>query len=258
MKRLKGLLLGIAVLVPVAAHAQQQRLQRIEDQTEGARPLTPEERQIRRAERAARRADRLRTADPSGGLGDARPVRRLDGDGMRHARPDGVHPRPDQQILPPRPNERRGGMTSLRDRPGARLGYGGFQEARPAWYADRGPNAVGEDWGRDAYRGGQVWNRGWRNDRRYAWDRDRRSGAGLFRLPRYYPPSGLRYEYRRFPLGSAPPRSLFARTYWLEDASAYRLPDAYGPYRWIRYFDDALLIDLRSGRVLDAVYDIFG
>ncbi|MEG8047084.1 RcnB family protein [Sphingomonas aerolata] len=35
------------------------------------------------------------------------------------------------------------------------------------------------------------------------------------------------------------------------------MPEAYGPYRWVRYYNDALLVDLDSGRVVDTVYDIF-
>jgi hypothetical protein len=35
------------------------------------------------------------------------------------------------------------------------------------------------------------------------------------------------------------------------------LPPAYGPYRWVRYYNDALLVDIYTGRVVDTVYDIF-
>mgnify|MGYP006178734237 CR=1 FL=1 len=50
---------------------------------------------------------------------------------------------------------------------------------------------------------------------------------------------------------------LFAPDYWINDPAYYRLPPAYGPYRWVRYYDDVLLIDLRSGRVVDAIHDFF-
>ena len=45
--------------------------------------------------------------------------------------------------------------------------------------------------------------------------------------------------------------------YWIGDPYSYRLPEAYGPYRWVRYYNDALLVDLRSGFVVDTVYGIF-
>ena len=41
------------------------------------------------------------------------------------------------------------------------------------------------------------------------------------------------------------------------DASDYGLPPAYGPYRWVRYFDDVMLVDVRSGIVADILYDFF-
>ena len=50
---------------------------------------------------------------------------------------------------------------------------------------------------------------------------------------------------------------LFAQNYWIADPYSYRLPDAYGPYRWVRYYDDALLVDVYSGEVVDAMYDFF-
>lgn len=30
-----------------------------------------------------------------------------------------------------------------------------------------------------------------------------------------------------------------------------------GPVRWIRYYDDVLLIDTRDGYVVDVIYDFF-
>jgi hypothetical protein len=35
------------------------------------------------------------------------------------------------------------------------------------------------------------------------------------------------------------------------------LPPVYGPYRWVRYWDDALLVDVRSGRVVDVIHNFF-
>ncbi len=118
---------------------------------------------------------------------------------------------------------------------------------------------------RDAYREQRrfddrsVWSRGWRNDRRYDWNRYRTSNRGLYNLPRYYAPHGSTYGYgyRRFGIGVTLSSGLFGQDYWLDDPYAYRLPPAYGPYRWVRYFGDALLVDVCSGSVVDAVYGIF-
>ncbi|KIU29670.1 hypothetical protein SR41_03110 [Sphingomonas melonis] len=112
------------------------------------------------------------------------------------------------------------------------------------------------DWGRNDW-GRNNWDRGWRNDRRYDWARERAANRGVFRLPRYYAPSGWGYGYRRFSIGISLAPLLFSQSYWIDDPFVYRLPEAYGPYRWVRYYDDALLVDVRSGLVVDAVYGIF-
>lgn len=101
------------------------------------------------------------------------------------------------------------------------------------------------------------WNNGWRNDRRYDWRDYRSANRGLYRLPRYYAPSGWGYGYRRFSIGYSLSALLFAPQYWINDPYYYRLPDAYGPYRWVRYYNDALLVDVDTGEVVDVIYDIF-
>ncbi|MFM9829770.1 MAG: RcnB family protein [Sphingomonas sp.] len=79
----------------------------------------------------------------------------------------------------------------------------------------------------------------------------------MFNLPNYYAPYGYNYGYQRFSIGYTLSALLFDRNYWIEDPYYYRLPQAYGSYRWVRYYDDALLVDLRTGYVVDVVYDIF-
>jgi len=122
------------------------------------------------------------------------------------------------------------------------------------WNDNRGWN--GNDRGWNDRRGGN-WNRGWRNDDRYDWNRYRQLNRGAYNLPRYYAPSGWGYGYRRFSVGVSLSSILWSRNYWIDDPYAYRLPEAWGPYRWVRYYDDALLVDIRSGQVVDVVYDIF-
>lgn len=100
------------------------------------------------------------------------------------------------------------------------------------------------------------WDRGWRRDRRYDWLGWRSLNRGAYHLPRYYAPGGG-YGYERFSSGVILEPMFFGQTYWLSDPYAYRLPPAYGPYRWVRYYNDAVLVDTRSGLVVDIVYDIF-
>jgi hypothetical protein len=106
------------------------------------------------------------------------------------------------------------------------------------------------DWNRN-------WSRDWRRDQRYDWQRYRYSNRNLFRGQAYYAPYGWDYGYRRFSIGFTLSSILFDQQYWIDDPYAYRLPPVYGPYRWVRYYDDVLLVDLRSGQVVDTIYDFF-
>ena len=49
----------------------------------------------------------------------------------------------------------------------------------------------------------------------------------------------------------------FGSRYQINDPWRYRLPAVYGPYRWVRYYDDVLLVDIYSGEVVDVIYDFF-
>lgn len=106
------------------------------------------------------------------------------------------------------------------------------------------------DWNRN-------WSRDWRRDQRYDWQRYRYSNRSLFQGNRYYAPYGWDYGYRRFSIGFSLSYLLYDQQYWIDDPYDYRLPPVYGPYRWVRYYDDVLLVDLRSGQVVDAIYDFF-
>lgn len=109
----------------------------------------------------------------------------------------------------------------------------------------------------DRFHGNQAFNHDWRRDNRYDWRDYRARNRAIYHLPRYYAPYGRGYGYRRFGIGLTLDSVLFGPNYWIGDPWAYRLPPAYGPYRWVRYYDDALLVDIRSGYVVDVVYDIF-
>jgi len=101
------------------------------------------------------------------------------------------------------------------------------------------------------------WNRGWRGDNRYDWNGYRAQNRNAFRLPRYYAPYGWNNGYRRFSIGAQLSSVLFQQNYWIDDPWSYRLPEADGPYRWVRYYNDALLVDLETGEVVDAIEGIF-
>jgi hypothetical protein len=110
-------------------------------------------------------------------------------------------------------------------------------------------------WNNDRNRG--RWNNNWRGDRRYDWRGYRNSHRSIYRLPRYYAPSGWGYGYRRFGIGFTLNSILYSSNYWISDPYYYRLPEVDGPYRWVRYYNDALLVDIYSGEVVDVIHDIF-
>lgn len=101
------------------------------------------------------------------------------------------------------------------------------------------------------------WNQGWRGDRRYDWQRYRALNRRAYALPRYYAPPGFGYGYRRFGVGVRIGAPFYGPRYMISDPWAYRLPPAYGPYRWVRYFDDVLLVDIRTGMVRDVINGFF-
>ena len=65
------------------------------------------------------------------------------------------------------------------------------------------------------------------------------------------------YSYRRLTIGFFLDQLFFGQNYWINDPGYYRLPDVYGPYRWVRYYDDAVLVDAYSGEVVDVIYNFF-
>ena len=99
------------------------------------------------------------------------------------------------------------------------------------------------------------WSSDWRRDHRYDWRSNRNRYSSLYRLSRYYDPYG--WNYRRFSIGYNLWPSYYGSDFWLDDPWMYRLPPAYGPYRWVRYYDDALLVNIYTGMVVDVVHNFF-
>ncbi|MCY7340195.1 MAG: RcnB family protein, partial [Sphingomonas bacterium] len=99
------------------------------------------------------------------------------------------------------------------------------------------------------------WNHGWRHDRRYDWNDYRRRHRSLFNLGFYFDPFG--WGYQRYDIGWRMWPSYFRSQYWLNDPWQYRLPYAPAGYRWVRYWDDAVLVDTWSGEVVDVIYSFF-
>lgn len=88
-----------------------------------------------------------------------------------------------------------------------------------------------EHWGRDDWRGYRE-----RDGSLYA--------RGGWRAP---------FRYTSFRAGSRIAPAYYGRTYWIADPYRYRLPAAGGYRRWVRHYDDVLLIDTRRGVVVDVI-----
>jgi hypothetical protein len=173
-----------------------------------------------------------------------------------------------------RPNDFRGGYDGRRDdrRDDRRDGYRGGDDRRPnppppggyrgpdgrggpgqAWHGD---GQRGRDYGRPGY-SRPAWRGDWRGDNRYNWRGWRDHNRQLFRAPRYIPPRGYGWGYRSFGVGYVLDSFLFAPNYWISDPWEYRLPPVYGPYRWVRYYNDVLLVDIETGEVVDVIQNFF-
>lgn len=118
----------------------------------------------------------------------------------------------------------------------------------------------GRDWSRngnwDRRDSRNRWDRSWRNDRRYDWQRYRYSNSHIFRRGGYYAPY-RNHRYSRLSIGLILGSAFFGQNYWINDPWYYRLPPAYPGTRWVRYYDDVLLIDVYTGEVIDVIYDFF-
>ncbi|MEO1649266.1 MAG: RcnB family protein, partial [Pseudomonadota bacterium] len=146
-------------------------------------------------------------------------------------------------------NERRGNRAEnrrIRNR-AERRGFRAGRRAERRFQGGRG------------FRNGNFrrWDRrGWRNDRRFGWRNFRRANRGLFRLGRYYAPFRGHF-YRPLRIGFFLDSLFFQPRFFINDPWAFRLPPVYGPYRWVRYYDDVLLVDVYTGEVVDVIQNFF-
>ena len=99
------------------------------------------------------------------------------------------------------------------------------------------------------------WNTNWRHDDRYDWRRWRDRHRSSFHLGVYFDP--FNWGYQPFSIGWRLWPNYYSSNYWINDPWQYRLPYAPPGTRWIRYYNDALLVDTYSGEVVDAIRNFF-
>ncbi len=105
------------------------------------------------------------------------------------------------------------------------------------------------------YTAAPQWSTSWRNNSRYDWRNWRNRHRSLFHFSFYYDPFG--WGYQPYSIGWRLWPSYYGSNFWIDDPWQYRLPYAPPGTRWVRYYDDALLVDMWSGEVVDVIYDFF-
>jgi len=93
-----------------------------------------------------------------------------------------------------------------------------------------------------------------RRELREDWRDYRRAHPDNYRGQAYAGPRG--YRYRPVTSGYRFTPEYYGRNYWVNDWQRYRLGAPLGYQRWVRYGNDVVLVDIRSGRVA-TVYNGF-
>ncbi|KQM65453.1 MULTISPECIES: RcnB family protein [unclassified Sphingomonas] len=65
------------------------------------------------------------------------------------------------------------------------------------------------------------------------------------------------FRYQTFRPGLAIGRPYYAQRYWIADTGRYRLPPARVNQRWVRHYNDVVLVDYRRGRVIDVIRNFY-
>lgn len=223
----------------------------------GEAPRAPEARQAREASPAAQ-APRAEDHGQRGGRDDG-----ARGDRGGRGPGDGDSRRWDGG--PYRGNDNRGGPARPGD-DGRRGDDNRRGDDRRDWN-DR------NDRDRRDWNDGRRWNDGRPGDNGRRWDNDdrrrdqprprydRRSYEPIWRSQQrfrgwtYRPPSG--FFVRSWSYGDMLPRSWWGNDYRIMDWWSYGLPTPPLGYEWVRVGNDALLVDMYSGRVVQVAYDLF-
>ena len=125
-----------------------------------------------------------------------------------------------------------------------------FRDNRNAF---RGGRQFGYNQG---FRDGLRWDRGWRNNGRFNWFGHRQANRFLFAPGPYFSPFAGHF-YRPVGIGFLLDPLFFQPRFFLNDPWAFRLPPPGDRFRWVRYYDDVLLVDIFSGEVVDVIENFF-
>ena len=70
-----------------------------------------------------------------------------------------------------------------------------------------------------------------------------------------YPPG---FAYRRWRIGQRLPRPFLANAYYYDAFADLGLPAPPPGFKWVRFGSDLVLVNLRTGRITEVVYGVFG
>lgn len=91
--------------------------------------------------------------------------------------------------------------------------------------------------------------------KREAWRELRDTQEELFRRPAYVAPRHL--PHREVSSGAQLAAPFYDKAYWIEDFATYRLPPPPASQQYIRYRNDVLRVNVRTGRVIQVYKDFF-
>jgi Ni/Co efflux regulator RcnB len=86
-----------------------------------------------------------------------------------------------------------------------------------------------------------------RQERREDWRDYRRNHRDNFRAAKFYAP----FRYRSFNIGISLNPQYYRSRYFVNNISHYRLPAPGRNMRYVRHYNDLLLVNIRSGRIID-------
>ena len=118
---------------------------------------------------------------------------------------------------------------------------GDRRDDRREWRGDRRDDRGGRNEDRNRRWGDNDW-RDWRGRNRGVYAR------GNWRAP---------FRYNAFRPGVRIAPNYWGSAYWINDPWQYRLPPAGWGQRWVRHYDDVLLIDTRRGIVLRVINNFY-
>lgn len=87
-----------------------------------------------------------------------------------------------------------------------------------------------------------------RQENREDWRDYRRTNRNVYRRPAYVAPV-RNWRYRPVAVGARIQPAFYGSRYVISDPYRYRLPAAARNQRWVRYGNDVVLIDARTGRI---------